>query len=120
MFTISQISVIIALASTLPLVIQCGAKSNAATCSMSVKDYDTSCNVDADCRGVPSIPPCEDLCHDCAQAAVSVRDFDRYMADYRSLSASHDLGRCIGCPNVPLPCCREHTCSLAFDQCSAH
>ena len=94
------------------------AANSGTTCSMSVSDYDNSCNVDSDCRGVPDTNPCLNQCKNCPTSALNIRAASKYMADYTALSPGNNLNTNCSCPDYTNPCCRNGVCSASSVTCN--
>ena len=88
------------------------------SCSISVSQFDNTCNSDSDCVGVPEGNPCICGCSMCPTAALNVKAADQYLVDFKALSPTQCGSVVCNCPCIAGPCCRSGHCYNDCGMCS--
>jgi hypothetical protein len=96
----------------LPLLALAACNSSPNT-TLELKNYDTACAVDADCKAVFVGDPCATACQ-CANAALNSSDYFREQSDLMAMTAicSNPPGTCTESCATPVPACNKGTCAL--------
>lgn len=87
-----------------------GGCGSSKSCSIAASDYDRSCVQDSDCVGIAEGDLCaENVCTNCANAAINARDQTQYQND---VSSKVSQQRFCPCPDEPVVC-NAGTCGIA-------